>query len=107
VELRDAPVLFHIDDHLTAQDDVGVELESLAAAKCEGVKLAGQHICDASGTFWDTGEWSLTASDESGLTLFTLHFLGMEAPVLRAEAIADAGQPVLVAEAPVPAMVAR
>jgi hypothetical protein len=75
---------FHIKDGIAAQDDEGVVLETLAQAKCEAVKLAGQHICDAAGHFWDTEEWSLTASDEAGLTLFQLDFIGTEAPVVQA-----------------------
>ena len=71
---------FHIDDGVHVRDDEGTELESIAAAKCEGVKLAGQMICDAAGSFWDKDEWKLTATDETGLTLFCLHFIGIEAP---------------------------
>ena len=78
---------FHIEDHIPAQDEEGVEFESLAEAKCAAVRLAGQHICDAAGTFWDAQEWKLTATDESGLTLFILHFIGTEAPVIRADLI--------------------
>jgi hypothetical protein len=78
---------FHIEDHSPVQDDEGIELDSLADAKCAAVKLAGQHICDAAGTFWDVQEWKLTATDEDGLTQFSLHFIGIEAPVIRAELI--------------------
>jgi hypothetical protein len=84
---------FHIEDGVAAQDEEGIELATLAEAKCEAVKLAGQHICDAAGTFWDTEEWRLTATDETGLTLFVLQFVGMEAPVLHAELVAPAECP--------------
>jgi hypothetical protein len=71
---------FHIDDGVSVHDDEGTELENVTVAKCEAVKLAGQMICDAAGTFWDKEEWKLTATDEGGLTLFCLHFVGVEAP---------------------------
>ncbi|HEX8366523.1 MAG TPA: hypothetical protein VF603_14675 [Allosphingosinicella sp.] len=78
---------FHIDDDMRAQDDLGVELETLAEAKCYAVRFAGQLICDAAGSFWDSDGWRLTASDETGLTLFMLQFNGIDAPVIRAEVI--------------------
>jgi hypothetical protein len=71
---------FHIEDGKTAQDEDGVELESLARAKCEAVRLAGQSICDCAPTFWNTDGWKLTASDEDGLILFSLYFAGTDAP---------------------------
>ena len=74
---------FHIDDGSTVQDEEGVELASEAAAKCEAVKLAGQMICDSAGTFWSKEEWKLTATDETGLTLFCLHLVGIDAPARR------------------------
>ena len=71
---------FHVDDGIPVRDDEGTELEDLAVAQCEAVKLAGQMICDSAGTFWNSQEWTLTATNESGLTLFCLHLLGVEAP---------------------------
>ena len=70
---------FHIEDGSSVHDDEGTELEDLGVAKCEAVKLAGQMICDSAGGFWDKEEWKLTATDERGLTLFCLHFVGIEA----------------------------
>jgi hypothetical protein len=71
---------FHIEDGTILHDDEGTELKDLAVAKCEAIKLAGQMICDSAGGFWDKEEWKLTATDEDGLTLFCLHFVGIEAP---------------------------
>ncbi|MEA3065939.1 MAG: hypothetical protein QOJ27_2391 [Sphingomonadales bacterium] len=71
---------FHIEDGVAVHDDEGTELKDLAVAKCEAVKVAGQMICDSAGAFWDKEEWRLTATDEDGLTLFCLHFVGVEAP---------------------------
>lgn len=71
---------FHVDDGIVVHDEEGTDLKNAAVAKCEAVKLAGQMICESAGTFWDRQEWKLTATDDRGLTLFCLHFLGVEAP---------------------------
>lgn len=71
---------FQIDDGIALHDEEGAEFRDVAAAKCEAVKLAGQMICDSADTFWSRQEWKLTATNENGLTLFCLHFLGVEAP---------------------------
>ena len=72
---------FHTED--SGADPEGIELDSLAVAKCEAVKTAGAMICEAAGEFWDRSEWNMTVSDARGLTLFTLHFMGIEAPAAR------------------------
>jgi hypothetical protein len=79
-----ARYFFHVDgDPL---DTEGVEIESLAKAKCEAVKVAGTLICDTASAFWDRSDWKLTVTNEVGLTLFCLVFVGIEAPSTRAEA---------------------
>lgn len=59
-------------------------LPNLADAKCEAVRYAGRLLCDRASEFWDTGEFMMTVTDDSGLTLFTLQFSAVEAPVIRA-----------------------
>ena len=76
---------FHIDDGTPPLEHEAVEAENLVDAKCQAVKLAGQSICDAAADFWDKEDWKLTATDENGLTLFSLHFVGIEAPATRAQ----------------------
>jgi hypothetical protein len=71
---------FHVDDGIAVHDDEGTELKDVAVAKCEAVKLAGQMICDSAGKFWDSQEWTLTATNEHDMTLFCLHLVGVEAP---------------------------
>jgi hypothetical protein len=87
--LGEEPVMpryhFHIDDHSTRDDD-GVELADLEVAKCEAIRMAGRIICDEGETFWDRGEWSMTVSDETGLTLLHLQIIGTEAPATQAVA---------------------
>jgi uncharacterized protein DUF6894 len=72
---------FNIDG--LPSDPEGTVMSDVVTAKCEAVKLAGRYICDAAGDFWDTQDWGLTVTDEIGLTLFSLRFMGMEAPSLR------------------------
>jgi hypothetical protein len=71
---------FHVEDGQPAVDPGGFELPDLAAAKCEAIQMAGRIICDAAGAFWDRAEWSMTVTDESGLTLFNLQIVGTDAP---------------------------
>jgi hypothetical protein len=66
---------FHLDDH---QDEQGLELEDLEAAKCEALEYASRHICDAANAFWDRAEWTLTVADEKGLTLLQLQIVGTQ-----------------------------
>lgn len=67
---------FHVAG--TDADVEGVELKHLAAAKCDAVRTAAQLICDSPGAFWDTGDFTMTISDESGLTLFSLMVVGVD-----------------------------
>ncbi len=66
---------FHLDDQ---RDEQGLELTDLAAAKCEALEFAARHICDAANAFWDREEWTLTVTDERGLTLMQLHIVGTQ-----------------------------
>jgi len=66
---------FHTDN---VQDEEGTELESVAVAKCEAIKLAAGIICDEAADFWERAEWTMTVSDERGLTLFQLDIVGTE-----------------------------
>ena len=70
---------FHLDDE---RDEEGLELADLAAAKCEALKFAAQHICDAANAFWDREEWMLSVADERGLTLMQLHIVGTQSAAL-------------------------
>lgn len=66
---------FHLDDEHDAQ---GLDLADMDAAKCEALEFAARHICDAANTFWDREEWTLTVSDERGLTLLQLEIVGTQ-----------------------------
>ena len=63
-----------------APEPLEAELPSLADAKCEAVRSAGEMICDSANEFWDTGGFKMTVSDENGLILFVVQFSAIEAP---------------------------
>lgn len=73
---------FNLEDR---PDEDGAELSSVAAAKCEAVRMAGRLICDSASEFWDTGRLLMTVTDDRGLSLFTLDFVGMESPSLQTQ----------------------
>jgi hypothetical protein len=66
---------FNIDDRTDAD---GAEMESLAQAKCEAIRMAGQTICQGAEAFWDRAEWKMAVTDASGLILFDLLIIGTE-----------------------------
>jgi hypothetical protein len=70
---------FHLDDQ---RDEEGLELADLAAAKCEALEFAARHICDAANGFWDREEWTLSVTDERGLTLMQLQIVGTQSAAL-------------------------
>ena len=59
---------FHLEDR---PDEEGRDLASVAAAKCEAVKIAGKLICDSAAEFWDTARLLMTVTDDRGLSPFT------------------------------------
>lgn len=72
---------FNTDDE-SERDAQGRELAGVSEAKCEAVMLAGRALCDNPNKFWDTGEWTMTVSNDQGLTLFSLTFFGTDAATL-------------------------
>ena len=64
-------------------DKEGIEFSSVHDAKCQAVNYAGSLLCDVGGKFWDTADFKLTVTDESGLILFTMNIIGTEAPAIR------------------------
>ena len=72
---------FNTDKHRDAE---GADLPSLAAAKCEAMKIAAKIICEDVSDFWDRAEWCLTVTDQTGLTMFQLQVIGTESPAIMA-----------------------
>lgn len=77
---RDSPVprfFFHVED---GPDDLGMELPSVADAKCEAARYAGKLLSDAAATFWTSGEIAMTVTNDAGLALFILNISGIDSP---------------------------
>lgn len=72
---------FHIDGE--NRDTNGNEFDDLAIAKCAAVKTAGQILCDESENFWDRKDWTMTVTDQDGLSLFSITFFATEAASIR------------------------
>jgi hypothetical protein len=62
----------------------GTELASLSSARKEAVILAGALIKEHGQSFWDSQEWHMEVTDESGILLFRLDFMATEGPVVSA-----------------------
>ena len=70
---------FHIHDGQSFPDEEGTDLANLAAARLEAIQLTGQMLKDDSGAFWNGEDWRVQVTDEAGMTLFTLHFMAVQA----------------------------
>ena len=67
----------------SVQDDEGFEFSSVQDAKRAAVKYAGELLADVAEKFWDEADFDLTVTDESGLILFSMRVVGIEAPAIR------------------------
>ncbi len=72
---------FHVIDGVTCTDMEGVEIASLSEARREAVRLSGEILREHPGDFWADEQWRMDVTDETGLTLFALHFSAVDAPV--------------------------
>lgn len=75
---------FNVEDGSSNPDEGGTELASIEAARAHALRYAGQLLSEAGDHFWSGGEWKMTVTDHCGLSLFTLIFLGVDAPSIRA-----------------------
>jgi hypothetical protein len=73
---------FHLEDGSSHEDDEGIELPDVEVAKAHAVRYFADVIKTPPSTFWSGDGWKLQVADESGLTLFSLHFMGFESPAL-------------------------
>jgi hypothetical protein len=71
---------FHVDG---PPDNLGMDLPNVAAAKCAAVRYAGQLICEEANSFWDSGDFEMTVTDEDDLVLFSLVLTGIDAPAIQ------------------------
>ncbi len=73
---------FNVDDGQSSPDEDGTELPDLAAAKVEGLRLAGA-IIQEKATFIETGRaLRIEVSDGTDLVLFRMVFSLVESPAL-------------------------
>lgn len=59
-------------------DARGVELASIAAAKCEAAKIAASIVCASSDEAWENCDWTVTVTDDNGRKLFQLQVIATE-----------------------------
>jgi hypothetical protein len=73
---------FHVEDHHTTLDDLGVALSDLGAARQEALRAAGDMLRNGAGTsIWDGKPFRMWVTDQpggSGKTFFTLRFSAAE-----------------------------
>jgi hypothetical protein len=67
--------------HFRTEDQVdtrGVELASLAAAKCEAAKIAASSVCASADESWENCDWTVTVTDDEGQKVFRLQIVATE-----------------------------
>ncbi len=65
---------FHVRDSSEMLDEVGTELPGLAEARAEAVTTAGEMLRDSGEQFWNSAEWRMWVTDETGRTVCSLRF---------------------------------
>lgn len=74
---------FHVHDGTTIWDRKGTDLPDLRQARRVAVQVATSHLSEAPEHFWNGDDWHLDVTNATGLTLFTLHFMAVDAPSIR------------------------
>ncbi len=64
------------------RDARGIELASLAAAKCEAGKVMASIVCASADEPWRRSEWTVTVTDDRGVKVLQLKIVGTEAPAV-------------------------
>jgi len=75
---------FHTEDGQPVEDDEGTELETLAAARVEAVRVLGDILRENPDEVLATGEFRLTVTDAAGLIYFALNLSATDAAAGRA-----------------------
>jgi len=73
---------FHLPGAPNGIDLEGTELATLADARLDAVRCAGQMLADNPGQFWNAGEFTMRVSDARHLTLFQLTFFATDCPAI-------------------------
>jgi hypothetical protein len=71
---------FDVRDGVETLDREGTELAGIDEARVEAAKMAGTLLADNAAAFWTGEEWQISVRDQSGLVLFCLIFIGLDAP---------------------------
>ena len=66
---------FRTDDQVEAR---GVELASLAAAKCETAKIAATCVCASADEAWENCNCTVTVTDDGERKIFQLQVIATE-----------------------------
>jgi hypothetical protein len=66
---------FRTDDQVDAR---GVQLASLAAAKCEAAKIAASCVCASADEAWENCNWAVTVTDDEGRKIFQRQVIATE-----------------------------
>jgi hypothetical protein len=74
---------FNVHDGTDHPDLQGTELDDVPAARKHAVRYFGEMLQRDPCTFWNGEEWKMEVANETGLVLFSLHFIGIDAPALR------------------------
>jgi hypothetical protein len=97
---------FHVHDGVEHPDPEGSDLPDIPSARKYAVRYFGEMLQDEPSTFWNGEELRMQVADETGLLLFSLHFIAVNAPVLEgvgtAKALDDPGVTILPDEPPGP-----
>lgn len=73
---------FNVHDGSDYPDPEGTELPDVEAARKFAIRYFGDMLHAEPCTFWNGQEWKMEVTDEAGLLLFSLHFIGIDSPAL-------------------------
>ena len=65
---------FHVHDSEEVLDQEGTDCAGPDEARVQAVVAAGEALKDSGSKFWNSGEWRMWVTDESGATVCALRF---------------------------------
>lgn len=71
---------FHTADGSRKRDEEGTELADLAAARIEAIRFTGMVLAGEPHHLWFHQDFRVEVTDETGLLLFTIITLAIDAP---------------------------
>lgn len=80
-----AQFFFHTEDGRSISDEEGIELENLADARVEAVRVLGDILRESPDEVLSTGQLRLTVTDAAGLIYFALDLSATDAAAGRAQ----------------------